>query len=406
MANLLLIFVAQVALAIPELPEAGFGTALAADERTLVVLGRSFESGRLRVPMLVYEVDGDVLAEPNLLEVRGPATARVGEVAVDEGRIAVGLWLADSQPRTRLRGFVVLFERGSDHPAWSEVARIRARGAHSRFGESLDLDGDTLVVGAPGAASAGPCGAVQVFRLPEEGWEHEEQLLPERGPRFSPGRSEDGFFGTSVAISGDQLVVGAPGQPLTIPGGPAYVFDRRWSDWGLVGLLDPCELGPVRPGALESPWTRRGICYGASVDIEGDVVVVGSTTQGRGTRGEVLIHERDESGWSLTQILTPPDDSIAAGFGAEVLLKGDLLMVVSHGPWSPTGYHHRVVHGYRRDGPCWFLAGGPVVGTEGAELGPAIAVSGDHLFAGSSGANGGSGAVFSYSIAEWFPEPR
>lgn len=76
-------------------------------------------------------------------------------------------------------------------------------------GSSVAVSGDTLVVGAPQEVcySGSAClpGAVYVFyRNQEEGWTEVQKITPFDG-------TADDQFGVSVAIDGNTLVVGAPG---------------------------------------------------------------------------------------------------------------------------------------------------------------------------------------------------
>ena len=77
--------------------------------------------------------------------------------------------------------------------------------AADRFGRSVSIDGATIVLGAPG--DDGGRGSVYVFQRSGDSWTNTAKLTASDG---APG---DGL-GSSVAISGDTIVAGAPGAAI------------------------------------------------------------------------------------------------------------------------------------------------------------------------------------------------
>ena len=74
------------------------------------------------------------------------------------------------------------------------------------------------------------------------------------------------FFGHSVAVSGDTVVVGAYGQ--SVSEGAAYVFVRSGTTWTQQALLKASNAG-------------SGDKFGYSVAVSGDTVVVGAPSEAR-----------------------------------------------------------------------------------------------------------------------------
>lgn len=178
------------------------------------------------------------------------------------------------------------------------------------FGRGVSVDGDTAVVGAPqfGIADGG---AAYVFSRRQDGsnaWHEVAKLTP--SDAAEPGGP--GFFGElgSVAISGDTVVVGAPGNR-----GAAYVFSRNQGGldaWGQVKKL-------FHPGGPDF----RGL--GVGVAIDGDVAVVGSFS------GAAYVYSRDSGGpneWGLVGVLSSRDRPGAfIGFGFAVAISGGTIVV-------------------------------------------------------------------------------
>lgn len=202
-----------------------------------------------------------------------------------------------------------------------ETKLIAAAGVEGdEFGTALALDGDVLVVAAPGAdVGGGPgSGAVYVFlRDPASGqWvEHQQLVIPAGDPA-------ERLYELPLAIDGDTIVVGAPYTTLReFQQGVVYVFER---DEG--GLWD--EVTRLSDVSVE-----HGGHFGGSVALEGDLLVVGAPQDASARNGWVRIFERDRGGadnWG--RVATLAHTSVGDGvhpqsFGSDVALQGDLLAV-------------------------------------------------------------------------------
>lgn len=104
-----------------------------------------------------------------------------------------------------------------------------------RFASSLAMDGDTAVVGAPfndDAEDDGGTAYVFSFNAASSVWDQQQQLLP-----F--GADVNDQFGFSVAIDGNIIVIGAHGVDL--PGatnaGAAYIFEFAGGSWSEVAKI-------------------------------------------------------------------------------------------------------------------------------------------------------------------------
>ena len=135
----------------------------------------------------------------------------------------------------------------------------------SELGYSVAISGNTVVVGAAGGHAA------YVFTESGSGWANMTQvakLTASDGNAYAGGQ-----FGASVAISGNTIVVGAPGQGE----GAAYVFSEPASGW--TNMTQTAEL-TASDGALNPP-TGIGANFGDAVAISGNTVVVGAIRHGR-----------------------------------------------------------------------------------------------------------------------------
>ena len=152
----------------------------------------------------------------------------------------------------------------------TQTAELTASDAqiYDCFGCSVAISGNTVVVGASGAAIGGNTaqGAAYVFVEPPTGWTN----MTETAKLTASDGASDAQFGTSVAMSGNTLVVGAPATSLMQ--GNAYVFVEPQSGW--TDMTQTAELVPSDGFDNDN--------FGTSVSISGDTVVVGAPADADG----------------------------------------------------------------------------------------------------------------------------
>ncbi|MGB0134997.1 hypothetical protein [Dokdonella sp.] len=160
-------------------------------------------------------------------------------VAVEGDRLAVGAPGANAEA-----GAVYVFERAGVN--WSQSDRLQATDASSgdALGSSVALSADTILTGAPQwapvLAGAYSRGAAYVFEFVSPGWMQQARLLPTVA-------GDGDTFGHAVSLSGDRAVVGAPLADLRV--GNAIVFERSGPVWTQQAqLLAPVGLPGDRFG--------------------------------------------------------------------------------------------------------------------------------------------------------------
>lgn len=170
-----------------------------------------------------------------------------------------------------------------------------------RFGYSVAISGDTMVVGADynsnNIGTGNQQGSAYIFERDEGGtWGFVTQVTAFDAAGYD-------FFGQSVAISGDTIVIGAFSDDHNgSSSGSAYIFSRDEggeNNWGLVKKVT----------AFDAADSDR---FGYSVAISGDTVVIGAYLDDDNgyQSGSGYIFKRDEGGtnnWGLTQKVTASD---------------------------------------------------------------------------------------------------
>lgn len=298
----------------------GFGAAVAADGDAMAIATQ-------RAPFAVYvyaNSNGTWNLQARLTSPTGSATDRFGaSVALQGNTLVVGGGTAGAQ---------VAYVYAGANGGWTEQAVLSPVGGSGAgfAGSSLHgiaISGDTIAVGAPAEATdAGNTGSVYVFTNDTGAWTQQARIVPS-DPSVSG-------FGLSVAVQNDRLAVGAPfsGSPNAFNPGTAFVFARQNGAWTQDARLDPVDDVPF------------GL-YGQCVSLDANTVVVGAQQP---SEAEVFVN--DHGTWGLQQILQGADDS---DFGTGVSVIGDLLMVTAYEEVSPIGFQSGVAHLYTRGGSTW-----------------------------------------------------
>ncbi len=202
--------------------------------------------------------------------------------ANQEASNAIGVNGNQSNNSASYAGAAYVFVRSGT--SWSQQAYLKASNTYgwSFFGRSVAISGSTVVVGAPREASnatgvngnqsnlsVNSAGAAYVFVRTGSNWSQEAYL------KASNTGAHD-YFGTSVAISSDTVVVGAKREDSNATGvngnqsddsavsaGAAYVFVRSGTKWSQQAYLKASNMD-------------FGDYFGESAAISGDTVVVGA----------------------------------------------------------------------------------------------------------------------------------
>jgi hypothetical protein len=279
-----------------------------------------------------------------------------------------------------------------------QVEKLMAPGhtALDDFGAAVAIEGDYAVIADRCGTSTGE---VFAFVKTSFGWVNTEILFP-----IDPCDAQE--FGHSVAMSGQTLLVGAPGDDDLGGGvGAVYVYfrdERGTSDaaddvWLEVGKLYP--TGPVLP-------TR----YGEALALDGNLAAIGAP----GTAMQpaaVFVLLRDDNGtpifpfddaWYEETVLVPDGGSVLTEFGTALSLD-DPFLLIGDTRDDAAGINSGAVYVYMRnvvETPVrWFLDDKwiPFIDNDFNEFGSSVDLDGEFAVVGSPGDAGGTdGRVYVY----------
>lgn len=250
-------------------------------------------------------------------------------------------------------GAVYVFTRIGE--SWQQQAYIKASNTdeNDNFGYSVDISNDTLVVGAPNERSSSSgvngdqnnndllyAGAAYVFVREGNQWRQQAYLKAS-----NPGNPD--YFGQSVAVHGDTIVVGAPGEASNARGvdgdqlddssrkaGAAYVFQRTGETWNQRAYLKASNTDSMNYDyALDE--------FGFTVDVHENTIVVGAPGEdsaATGVNGDQENESAERSGaayvfvkygehWQQQAYVKASNTDFEDSFGYSVAIDADQLLV-------------------------------------------------------------------------------
>ena len=242
--------------------------------------------------------------ESKLLPSDGATNDRFGfSVSISGDTVVVGAhWNDDNGPDS---GSAYIFVRSG--ATWSEQAKLTASdgSAGDRFGTRVAISGDTVAVGAEDddPIIGTDCGKVYVFVRSGTTWAEQAQLT-------ASDAAAGALFGWNVAVLGDTIVVGAPNDVENgVDSGSVYIYTRSGIVW-------------TEQAKLTASDGDAGDLFGVGVDISGDTIAVGA-------RGGESAYVYVYSGtiWNEQAILTASDAAANDEFGIKVAISGDTIVV-------------------------------------------------------------------------------
>jgi len=271
------------------------------------------------------------------------------------------------------------------------------------YGYSTAISGSVAVVGVPNSDPYGAnSGSAYVFRDDGSGWITEQYL-------FGSDEATADIFGTSVAIEGGVLVVGAPGNDINgiVSAGAAYVFRYDGSVW-------------VEEQKLFASDGEFNAQFGHSVSVSENLIVVGAYLDGDlsspdGAPGAAYVFRFDGSTWLEEEKLTASDGASVDYFGVSVSISGYAIVIGAYydddkGSSSGSAYVFR--HNANRPAREQWVEEQKLTASDGEAydwFGYAVGISSNVIAVGSPqdddrGTNFGSTYIFRFDGSTWTEE--
>ncbi len=202
------------------------------------------------------------------------------------------------------------------------------------FGQSVAIQGDLMVIGARND-NPNKAGSLYVFRRTSTGWCQIARLTPQDGEKNDQ-------YGFTVAIAGNTIAVGArradfvKGTKLETDEGAAYVYSVNGNNVEFVTILTASD-------------TTAGDEFGQSIAIAGDVIAVGAPKtdiEQNADQGAIYLFRRMGNRWAEVNKVKASDGAAGDGFGYSMAAYGNYLV---------TGAHFANVNGSQQAGAAYVI---------------------------------------------------
>lgn len=247
-------------------------------------------------------------------------------------------------------------------------------GTNRQFGSAAAIAGNLAVVGAGTAPGAAPSsGAAYLIDV-------SDMSNPvERAKLTAEDGETDDFFGRSVALCGDLILIGASG------GESAYLFDAG---------------NPDSPMQLSRLTVADGSGFGTSVALCGNLAVVGSPYEDGGRGAAYVFDVSDPADPRLVSRLSAGDGNISDTFGISVAVSGTTVLIgspqhnVGADPDAGSAYLFSLADPSRPLETAKLTASVPM---EDETFGSSVALEGERALV---GAEAGMGAAYLFDISD------
>ena len=304
-----------------------YGFAIAVSGNTLVVGAASdVTNGVTGGAAYVYVRDGHTWSLQQKLFASDRANFDQFGIAVDVVGDTIVVGAHGDNDEGFQTGAVYVFRRNGT--TWTEEQKLKASDAapDSAFGLSVALSGQTVAIGAPGESSGAlSSGAVYVFVNDGTSWQQQGKIKANSAMMNQQ-------LGSTVSVSGDTIVAAAPGELIGEPAddfnnvlskGAVYIFERTGTSWDHQKRF------------FERDRNRTG-GFAVRAAIDGDTIIVGDPTYDAGARftGAVYVFERKGNGWSLKHTLAANDGQFLQAMGFSIAVSGDTVIAGTQSQFS------------------------------------------------------------------------
>ena len=359
----------------------GFGAGISIRNDTVIVGANTDSVGANQYQGSAYvfvRSGGDWTEQAKLFSSDGQGSDYFGtSVALSEDTVVVGAPSHDAGPALD-QGAIYVFTRSGQ--SWNQSTKLIAAdgSSYDRLGQSVSISEKTIVAGAYGDGPIENSSRGSAYIFVESGgvWAQETKLIRSNGVDFD-------YFGWSVSISGDRVVVGAYGSDTpSFPGqGAAYVFSRSGTTWTEDNILRASDA-------------NTNDAFGISVAVSGDTVVSGAPwdeVQGHVYRGSVKIFQTEMA----ISKSSPPQLLPGSSYGYRIALSGDTAVVGSPYESVDGNSQQGAAYVFKRSGVTWTQQA-KLVSDDGAPddyFGIGVDIEGDNIVVGAYNKNINGNAV-------------
>ncbi|MCZ4319223.1 T9SS type A sorting domain-containing protein [Aequorivita viscosa] len=278
-----------------------------ADDYLVVAAGRADVNGTIRAGALYvydyqnnnYEFSTKIVASDLSSDAKlgmNPTSLDVQGNTIIAGAPGENAWTGSVYVFTKVNG------------VWEETQKIMSPNplANDIFGIGVSISDDQLLIGAQGVNDRR--GTAYLYVKNTSGvWEYNQTISASNG-------AVDDYFGSSLTIEDDKIVVGSYGANLEI--GTAYIFEKNTQ-----GTFEEVQILNANPS------TDR-VQFGWATAINQDYIAITAPHIYGNEVGEVYFYKKDASGmWVEDQIIQGDDTAAEDFYGWSIALNGPEMIV-------------------------------------------------------------------------------
>ena len=293
------------------------------------------------------------------------------------------------------KGGAFIFTRQPDG-TWVQSAKLFTSDSLAKdyFGISVAIDGDTVVIGASGKNNYK--GAAYVFAKPPGGW----QDMTQTAKLTASDGQEGDYFGWSVAVSGNTVIAGAYADDILSKSGQ-YLVNKKDRGSAYVFVKQGSNWSNMTESAkLTASDGQEDDFFGRSVAVSGDTIVAGAPYDNIGTSenaGSAYVFVKPDGGWTgylnQTAKLTLANTVGGEIFGCSVAIDANTVAI---GARSVIGY----VMVKPPDGWTDMTQSAKLTASDAAVYETSIAVSGNTIVIGNNTQEVSRGAAYVFAMPE------
>jgi virulence-associated protein VapD/uncharacterized membrane protein len=302
----------------------------------------------------------------------GAADDLFGRSVSISGDYAIVGALGDDIGANNSQGSAYLFVRSGNN--WTQQVKLTASdgAAGDNFGVSVSISGNYAIIGAmyDNIGANNQQGSAYIFVRNGSNWTTQAKLTD------LDGLAND-FFGCSVHISGDDVIIGARLADMggIANRGAAYIYARNGILW-------------IRQAKLIAADGTSNDNFGVSVSINGNYAIIGADQDydvaSNFYRGSAYIFVRSGSTWAQQAKLTPKDGNSEDQFGIAVSISGDYAIVGARLAETNSYEYQGSSYIFVRNGTSWLQQAKLTASDAEAndQFGASVSISGDHVIVG------------------------
>ncbi|MDP9956458.1 hypothetical protein J2X97_002117 [Epilithonimonas hungarica] len=205
-------------------------------------------------------------------------------------------------------GAVYIFKKNGND--WEETQKITSPESvdFGNFGIGVGVYGDYLVIGASGVNNSS--GKIYIYKKNTSGeWIFHQSLV-------SSDNFENSYFGNSVSIFGNELVVGAYTESNTGNPSMAYIFklndNGNWEETQKIPSYESSEH----------------TYFAWMCELKNDKLIISAPHLYGANEGRTLLYKKNvQNNWELDQELKPGDDVTEDFYGWSLAMNDDEIIV-------------------------------------------------------------------------------